>query len=113
MFNEGKYKKCINHLISAKVTIIVLYTIVFLAIGGTAGYAIDIDTSGMIVGAIVGGIIGIIIGISSTWRIEMRIQEAYWRIDSLNELKNSNVNLKSASSKVSSQKETEVNSESK
>ena len=38
------------------------------------------------IAAVIGAILGLMIGLFSTWRIEMKIQESYWKIDVLQEL---------------------------
>lgn len=94
MFSKEKYQKCIGHLVSQKFTIVFVYALVFAAIGIGIGSAImfGADTSevSLFAGLIIGLIIGIMAGISATWKIEMKIQEAYWRIEMLAELKNNN-----------------------
>ena len=89
-FNEVKYKKCINHLIAIKACIVISYLIIFAFIGGAVGYPImevmDEDWYVIGIAAVVGAVIGLIIGLFSTWKIEMRIQESYWRIDVIKEL---------------------------
>ena len=90
-FNESKYKGCINHLIAIKAFIVISYLIIFALLGGSIGYPIMKYTNDeyyiIIISSIVGGVLGLLIGLFSTWRIEMKIQEAYWHIDVLNELK--------------------------
>ena len=89
-FNETKYKKCIGHLIAIKTCIVISYIIIFACIGAGIGYPImeylDEDWYVMAIGAGIGAILGLIIGLFSTWRIEMKIQESYWKIDVINEL---------------------------
>ena len=115
MFNKAKYEKCIGHLVSQKFSVIFTYLIVFAAIGAGIGCAImfgaDTDEFSLIIGLIVGAVIGIITGISATWRIEMKIQEAYWRIDMLQELQNKNLNL--LDNKKETKKAVETKEESK
>lgn len=94
MFNREKYEKCIGHLVSQKFTVIFTYALIFAAIGAGIGCAImfgaDTSEASLFAGLIIGLVIGIMAGISATWKIEMRIQEAYWRIEMLAELKSSN-----------------------
>lgn len=89
-FNEVKYKKCIGHLIAIKTCIVISYIIIFAFIGAGIGFPImeymSEDWYVMAIAAVVGAILGLIIGLFSTWRIEMRIQESYWRIDVIKEL---------------------------
>ena len=89
-FNENKYKKCIGHLIAIKTTIVICYLLIFTLIGGAIGYPIMVEIHEewyvIVIAAVIGSIIGLIIGICSTWRVEMKIQEAYWNIDVINEL---------------------------
>ena len=91
MFNESKYKKCINHLIAIKVSVIIFYILAFALIGAGIGIIIMNEIAKtwtpVIIGASTGALIGLILGVFSTWRIEMKIQESYWRIDVLNEIK--------------------------
>jgi len=94
MFSEEKYKRDIGHLISMKTNIVISYIFVFAVIGIGAGiplmtyitnnYITIVATCG------VGALIGLIIGLNSTWRTDLKIQEAYWRIDVLNEIKKQN-----------------------
>ena len=90
-FNEKKYKNCINHLIDIKTFIIISYVIIFTCIGigiglplmqkfGNKWYIISLSTG-------ISFIFGLLLGLSSVWRVEMKIQEAYWKIDVMNELK--------------------------
>jgi uncharacterized membrane protein required for colicin V production len=94
MFNENKYKKCINHLIGIKTSIVIFSLVIFAILGGFVGFALMQEFTNevmtVVISAIVGAIVGIILGLFSTWRVEMKIQEAYWRIDTLNELKKQN-----------------------
>lgn len=111
MFNESKYQKCIGHLVGIKVSIIIIWTLIFLAAGLGIGYAVSFQTGddvSMAIGAVIGAVIGLIVGFSSTWRIEMRIQESYWRIDMLRELKNNTANCKKASAVVAPKAPTPV-----
>ena len=105
MFNEKKYKGCIGHLISQKAVIVIIYLLIFAIIGFVAGYAITLSADGEIttalVGLAIGAVVGFFIGIFSTWKIEMKIQEAYWRIDMLNEFKMNNSLLTNQSQKIS------------
>ena len=41
----------------------------------------------IVIPSIIGAFIGLIFGLCSTWGIEMKIQEAYWRLDVMKELK--------------------------
>ena len=90
-FNEKKYKNCINNLNSLKANFVFIYIIIFSTIGLLIGYTIqyftNFDWKITVLGACISAIIGLIIGLFSTWEIEMKIQEANWRIDTLNELK--------------------------
>ncbi len=91
-FNENKYKKCISHLVTLKTCIVLGYMVLFSAICAGIGliimqeffedqlYVIGISTG-------IGALLGLIVGLSSTWSVEMKIQEAYWRMDILNEIK--------------------------
>jgi hypothetical protein len=94
MFNENKYKKCINQLIGVKIAIVICYMLVFAVAGGIIGYEVVQefinDKVIIIVSIAIGILVGFILGLCSTWRVEMKIQEAYWRIDTLNELKKQN-----------------------
>lgn len=89
-FNEVKYKKCIGHLIAIKTCIVISYIIIFACIGAGIGYPImeylDEGWYVIAIGAGIGALIGLIFGLFSTWRVEMHIQESYWKIDVLNEL---------------------------
>ena len=89
-FNEIKYKKCIGHLIAIKTCIVISYIIIFACIGAGIGFPImeylDEEWHVIAIGAGIGAVIGLIIGLFSTWRVEMKIQESYWRIDVLTEL---------------------------
>ena len=90
-FNESKYKKCINHLIRIKILIVISYLIIFGCIGIGIGIPItkQLNQEWYIIAICAGvsAIIGLILGLYSTWGIEMKIQEAYWKIDMLDELK--------------------------
>ena len=90
-FNEKKYKNCISKLIDIKIFIIIAYLIIFISIGVMASYKIMEHTNhNWIVTAIgvgTGAIVGLLLGCYSTWEIEMKIQEAYWKIDVITELK--------------------------
>jgi hypothetical protein len=94
MFNENKYKKCINHLIGIKTSIVIVYMMILAVIGGIVGFALMEEITKapitIIIAVLVGLVIGLIIGLCSIWRVEMKIQEAYWRIDILKELKKQN-----------------------
>ena len=89
-FNESKYKKCIGHLVAIKTCIVISYIIIFACIGAGVGYPImeylAEDWYVVGIGAGIGAIFGLLIGLFYTWRIEMKIQESYWRIDVLKEL---------------------------
>lgn len=92
-FNETKYRKCINHLVSLKASIIIGYIIIFALFGTGISFPImneffydEFYILG--IGAGIGAIIGLLIGLSATWKIEMKIQESFWRIDILKELQN-------------------------
>lgn len=91
MFNENKYKKCIKHLIDIKTTIIIAYTAIFTLIGVGIGVPIMMYKINAVAVVIfttaIGALMGLCLGLSVTWKIEMRIQEAYWKIDMLNESK--------------------------
>lgn len=95
MFNENKYKKCIGNLLAIKTSIIISYFVIFAFIGSAIGWVIMYNFLKeaiyvVVIGGIVGAILGLIIGLTSTWRIDMKIQESYWKIDMLNELKKQN-----------------------
>lgn len=94
MFNESKYKKCINHLVEIKISIVLTYLIVFALIGVGVGIPIMLNLTDefitIVIAGVIGAIVGLIIGLASTWRVEMKIQEAYWRIDMINEIKKQN-----------------------
>jgi hypothetical protein len=94
MFNENKYKKCVNHLIAIKASIVIGYLAIFALIGAGIGIPIMKQLTNqwytIVIASTIGGVLGLIIGLFSTWQIEMKIQEAYWRIDLLNELKKQN-----------------------
>ena len=92
LFNENKYKKGINYLIEQKTSIILGYSILFVCFGAGIGMFLThkffndnlyviIATTG------VGLIIGLLIGCYYAWEIEMKIQEAYWRLDVMQEIK--------------------------
>lgn len=89
-FNETKYKNCINNLIATKVCIVISYLIILGLIGAGIGFYImrkmNEDYYIIAIGAGIGAIIGLMLSLLSTWRVEMKIQEAYWRIDTLKEL---------------------------
>lgn len=91
MFNEAKFKKCINHLIEIKVCIVLFFCAVFAVVGIGVGYFLETNVMDnilvIVISGVIGGIIGILIGAFETWRVEMKIQEANWKIDVLNELK--------------------------
>ena len=91
MFNEKKYQNCIGHLIGIKASIVIGCLILFAVCGAIIGIPImnelTHETITIAISAAIGAIIGLIVGFSSTWRVEMKIQESYWRIDILNELK--------------------------
>lgn len=93
-FNEEKYKKCIHHLIAIKICIIISFIIIFMCAGAGAGYPIMKSMNGdwrpITVAIAIGFVIGFIMGLFSTWEIEMKIQEAYWNIDVIRELKKRN-----------------------
>ena len=99
-FNENKYLKCIKHLVAIKALIVLSYIIILACIGAGIGYPIMqyvYDEWYIIAISVgIGAILGLIIGLLSTWRIEMKIQEAYWKIAVLHELRkqtsNSNKN---------------------
>ena len=95
MFNKEKYQKCIGHLVSQKFTVIFVYLLIFAAIGVVVGsifmFGLNRNETALYIGIGVGLFIGLIIGISSVWKIDMKIQEAYWRIDILSELKKQNL----------------------
>lgn len=94
MFNKEKYQNCIGHLVSQKITIIFIYLLVFAAIGVAIGsvfmFLLDRTEMTLFVCLAVGLVIGIVLGVLSVWKIDMKIQEAYWRIDVLSELKKQN-----------------------
>lgn len=94
MFNKEKYQKCIGHLVSQKFTIIFVYLLIFAAIGAVVGsifmFGLNRNETVLFIGIGIGLVIGLIIGISSVWKIDMKIQEAYWRIDLLSEIKKQN-----------------------
>ena len=94
MFNKEKYQKCIGHLVSQKFTIIFVYLLIFAAIGIVIGsifmFGLNRNETALYIGIGAGLIIGLIVGISSVWKIDMKIQEAYWRIDLLSEIKKQN-----------------------
>lgn len=104
MFNESKYKKCISNLLAIKTSIVISYFVIFAFIGSTIGWAIMYNFTDtvitVVIAGIVGAILGLIIGLTSTWRIDMKIQEAYWKIDILNELKQQNVSKSSPVAKT-------------
>ena len=92
-FNENKYRRCISHLINLKTYIVLGYIILLTIIGIAIGIPIVLEFFAnkkflIAVFAGIGSFLGLIIGLSSTWTVEMKIQEAYWKIDTLNELKN-------------------------
>ena len=95
MFNKEKYQKCIGHLVSQKFTVIFVYLLIFAAIGVVVGsifmFGLNRNETVLYIGIGVGLFIGLIVGISSVWKIDMKIQEAYWRIDILSELKKQNL----------------------
>ncbi|MCI8310351.1 MAG: hypothetical protein HFJ45_09420 [Clostridia bacterium] len=95
MFNEKKYLKCIKNLIGIKASIVIVYIVIFAIIGALIGIPImnefTYEETTIIISAVIGGCFGLIIGLSSTWHIEMKIQESYWRIDVINELKKQNL----------------------
>ena len=96
-FNEKKYRKCINHLVEQKTSVLLGYPILFAFIGAGAGMLITHkffhDNLYILVAIIViGALIGILIGLSYSWEIEMKIQEASLEIEILQELKNQSSN---------------------
>lgn len=95
MFNEKKYLKCIKNLIGIKASIVIVYIVIFAIIGALIGIPImnefTYEETTIIISAVIGVCFGLIIGLSSTWHIEMKIQESYWRIDVINELKKQNL----------------------
>ncbi len=100
-FNEAKYKRCISHLIAIKVFIVLCCIALFAFIGAEITALIedvetflDVETKTLAIGSVIGAIFGLVIGISATWSIEMKIQEAYWRIDTLNFQKENNLAYK-------------------
>ena len=92
-FNENKYKRCISHLVNIKTYTVLGYIVLFMIIGLAIGVPIVIEFFKdkpflLVIPAGIGAFLGLFIGLASTWRVEMKIQEAYWRIDTLKELKN-------------------------
>ncbi len=92
-FNESKYKRCISHLVNLKTYTVLGYITLFMAIGIAIGVPLVMEFFKdkpflLVVPAGIGAFLGLIIGLNSTWRVEMKIQEAYWKIDVLKELKN-------------------------
>lgn len=90
-FNESKYKQCINHLLAIKICIVLSYIIIFAILGAiVAAYfpTTEYNNYVIIIGICIGTLLGLFLSIFFTWGIDMRIQEAYWKIDVLNELKN-------------------------
>ena len=91
-FNENKYKKCIKHLETLKTCILLSYFIIFACIGAGIGIMImnkffEGKLYVITISAIFGAIIGLILASSETWDIEMKIQDANWKVDVLKELK--------------------------
>lgn len=91
-FNKNKYKKCIDYLISLKTCAVIGYIILFAVAGAIIGFPIsqeffneELYVVGIAAG--IGAVLGLFIGLFSTYGIEMKIQEANWRIDVLDELK--------------------------
>ncbi len=108
MFNENKYKACINRLILQKFGVIISSFFIFGIIGGGIAFPIMVSLSQkistVIIGIIIGAIIGLIIGINNAWKIDMQIQESYWRIDVLSELKKQNPKTSQYSAQSTSNK---------
>ena len=94
MFYEKKYQNCISHLVGLKVSIVIGCIILFSAFGLIIGIPIMQEITDeeitLAISAGIGAVIGIIVGVSSTWRVEKEIQESYWRVEILNELKKQN-----------------------
>ena len=102
-FNERRYKRCILHLVTAKITIVLVLIIIFFFLGASAGigamYVFKAPKNELLfagIGAGIGAFIGLILGINSTWKIEMQIQEAYWRIEMLDEIKKQSLSNRNA-----------------
>lgn len=91
-FNEKKYRRCISRLADLKVYVILVCMILLGAVGAGIAYKfrdkMPQEWQVYSTGAGIGVLIGLLIGLLSIWRIEMKIQESYWRIDVLNELRN-------------------------
>ena len=49
-------------------------------------YILEEDWYVVAIAAAIGAILGLMIGLFSTWKVEMKIQESYWKIDMLHEL---------------------------
>ena len=97
-FNENRYKQCIKHLIDLKFFVILLYIALLACIGMGCAY-LSIKYTNILdhikepwqvytIMSVCGGVIGLFTGALSTWSIEMMVQEAYWKIDVIHELKN-------------------------
>lgn len=70
-------QKLADQLYSQANTIVVISTLVFLIIGGAAGYAVDRDFGGpAIAGLVVGGIIGYFIGQARAFVLRVQAQTA-------------------------------------
>lgn len=96
MFNDEKYKKCINHLIERKYLILLSYIIIFSCIGLGIGFPIMLELvhnyTPVIVGVICGFFSGLYLGLNSIWKVELKIQELYWKSEMLEEIKKYNSN---------------------
>ena len=91
-FNENKYRRCIKHLVTLKTLTFLLCFTIFAIIGAEIGILImnnffEGKLYIVTMSAIIGAIFGLIFGSSASWEVETKIQEAYWKIDILKELK--------------------------
>ena len=100
MFNETKYRNCIKQLKGIKVIIVILSILIFFFLGIGVGFAakkyLYNENYIILVGAGLGIFLGLIIGLDSTWKVEMEIQEAYLKIDLINEVKKQTNSMKNA-----------------